>query len=76
MHNWLDPCDMPEGILTLRWAEFASGRPGEGFGARGRVVKHGTLEAELPAGTRRLTPSQRAEQLATRAATYAWRVDE
>ena len=28
VHNWLDPTDMPEGILTLRWAEFAGGTPG------------------------------------------------
>jgi hypothetical protein len=76
VHNWLDPCDMPEGILTLRWAEFASGRPGDGFGARGRVVKLNALKSELPAGTRWITASERAQQLATRAATYAWRVEE
>jgi hypothetical protein len=76
VHNWLDPCDMPEGILTLRWAEFASGRPGDGFGARGRVVKLGALKSALPAGTRRIASSERAQQLATRAASYAWRVDE
>ena len=27
VHNWVDPCDMHEGILTLRWAEFPGGRP-------------------------------------------------
>ena len=31
--NWLDPCDMNVGLLTLRWAEFAGGSPGTGFGA-------------------------------------------
>jgi hypothetical protein len=76
VHNWLDPCDMPEGILTLRWAEFAGGRPGEGFGARGRVVKLGSLKSELPAGTAWITASDREKQLAARAASYAWRVDE
>src|SRR5262245_7735239 len=27
VHNWVDPCDLHEGILTLRWAEFPGGRP-------------------------------------------------
>jgi hypothetical protein len=76
VHNWLDPCDMPEGILTLRWAEFANGRPGDGFGAKGRVVKLGQLKSELSSGTRWLTASDRAEQLRARAASYAWRIGE
>lgn len=76
VHNWIDPCDMPEGILTLRWAEFESGRPGEGFGAKGRVVKRANLATELPTETRWLSPVERAEQLRTRAASYAWRIAE
>ena len=28
VHNWVDPCGLPEGILTLRMAEFPdSARP-------------------------------------------------
>lgn len=76
VHNWLDPCDMPEGILTLRWAEFATGRPSEGFGAKGRVTKRDNLRAELPAGTRWLSPEERRDQQQQRAATYAWRIEE
>lgn len=76
VHNWLDPCDMPEGILTLRWAEFASGRPGEGFGATGRVVKLTDLKGALPADTKWVSPAERAEQLKARAASYAWRIAE
>lgn len=76
VHNWLDPCDMPEGILTLRWAEFATGRPGEGFGAAGRVVKLADLAKTLPAGTKWVSPAERAQQLAARAASYAWRIAE
>jgi len=76
VHNWLDPCDMPEGILTLRWAEFASGRPGEGFGAKSRVVKRDALKQELPAGTRWVTPEERAAQRAARADSYLWRIAE
>lgn len=74
--NWLDPCDMPEGLLTLRWAEFASGRPGEGFGAVSRVVKRAALDDALPSGTRRVTPEERRRQQADRAASYLWRIEE
>jgi len=74
--NWLDPCDMPEGLLTLRWAEFAEGRPGENFGARSKVVKLDALRDALPAGTRRVTPEERRQQQADRAASYAWRIAE
>lgn len=76
VHNWIDPCDMPEGILTLRWAEFVTGRPGEGFGAKGRVVKLANLKNELPAETKWVSPAERADQLKVRAASYAWRVAE
>lgn len=74
--NWLDPCDMPEGLLTLRWAEFKDGRPGDGFGAASRVVKLAELDAALPAGTRRVTPEQRRRQQEDRAPTYLWRIEE
>lgn len=76
VHNWIDPCDMPEGILTLRWAEFATGRPGEGFGASGRVVKLASLRSELPPDTKWVSPAERSEQLRARAASYAWRIAE
>jgi len=74
--NWLDSCDMPEGLLTLRWAEFADGRPSENFGARSKVVKLDQLRDVLPAGTRWVTPDERRQQQADRAASYAWRIAE
>ncbi|MFZ5706803.1 MAG: hypothetical protein ACOY5R_16250 [Pseudomonadota bacterium] len=74
--NWLDPCDMPEGLLTLRWAEFASGRPGDGFGARSRVVKLDRLRDELPKATRWVASEERRQQQLERAASYAWRIAE
>jgi hypothetical protein len=74
--NWLDPCDMPEGLLTLRWAEFADGRPGEGFGAVSRVVKLDALNDVLPADTKRVTAEERKAQQAERAPTYLWRIEE
>lgn len=74
--NWLDPCDMPEGLLTLRWAEFANGRPDAGFGAVSRVVAFADLDAALPAGTRRVSLAERQQQQADRARTYLWRIAE
>ncbi|WP_157215494.1 DUF1214 domain-containing protein [Flavisphingomonas formosensis] len=76
VHNWLDTCDMPEGLLTLRWAEFANGRPDEGFGARSRVVKHAALKDALRAETRWVSPDEREAQRAARADSYAWRIAE
>lgn len=72
--NWLDPCDMDTGLLTLRWAEFESGRPGEGFGATSRVVKMADLDSELPDGMKRVTPDEREKQRAERAKSYLWRI--
>ena len=53
VHNWVDPCGLTEGILTLRMAEFPDQRPTEGLSASGQVVKLADLESVLPAGTRR-----------------------
>ena len=76
VHNWLDPCGMAEGILTLRWAEFADGRPGTGFGATSRVVPLAHLKTELHPDTRWLTQSERHTQLQARAASYVRRISE
>ncbi len=74
--NWLDTCDMPEGILTLRWAEFVNDRAGESLAAKGAVVKLDQLDKILPSGTRRVTPEERKAQQKDRAASYAWRIEE
>jgi hypothetical protein len=76
VHNWIDPCGMGEGILTLRMAEFPGGRPDGELGAKSRVVPFQDLRAELPADTRWVSPAERAEQLAERAAAYARRLPE
>lgn len=76
VHNWVDPCDMHEGILTLRWAEFPGGRPSRDLAARGRVVPLARLRAELPPGTRFVTPAEREQQRALRARSYAWRLQD
>ena len=48
VHNWVDPCGLSSGILTLRMAEFRRSRPAEGLAASGRVVKLDELESALP----------------------------
>ncbi len=74
VHNWLDPSDMSEGILTLRWAEFAGGRPGLDFGVGSRLLPLAELDRALPPDTPRVTSAERQRQLAGRAASYAWRL--
>jgi len=76
VHNWVDPCDMHEGILTLRWAEFPGGRPSRDLAARGRVIPLARLRDELPPGTALVTPAERERQRAERARSYAWRLRE
>ncbi len=74
VHNWVDPCDMHEGILTLRWAEFPGGIPGQDLGATSKVVKLADLKMELPPETKFVTPDERKKQCADRAANYSWRL--
>ncbi|WP_213004009.1 hypothetical protein [Parahaliea maris] len=74
LHNWLDPDDLAEGILTLRWAEFAGGRPGGDLGVRSRLVPLGQLAQTLPADTPLVDPAGRRRQLSARGASYAWRL--
>jgi hypothetical protein len=76
VHNWVDPCGLSEGILTLRMAEFPDQRPTEHLSASGQVVKLTDLASVLPPGTREVTAAGRAAQLADRAAAYARRLPE
>jgi hypothetical protein len=74
VHNWVDPCDMHEGILTLRWAEFPSGRPPRDLGVESRLVPLARLREHLPEGARFVTPEERRSQREGRARDYAWRL--
>jgi hypothetical protein len=76
VYNWIDPCDMGEGILTLRMAEFPVGRPNEDLSAKSQGVPFTKLRDTLPAETKWVTPAERAEQLAERAAGYKRRLPE
>lgn len=76
VHNWLDPCGLHEGILTLRWAEFPGGQRTPETRAASRVVPIAQLRQALPAGTKFVTAAERREQLARRARSYAWRLQD
>src|SRR3989442_48436 len=55
VHNWLDPCGLSDGVLTLRWAEFPGGRPNEHLAVRSEVVPVSTLRNRLPEATKWMT---------------------
>ena len=76
VHNWIDPCDMDEGMLTLRMAEFPDKRPNDDLSAQGEVMKLAELKSRLPEGTPWVTPAERAQQQADRAAAYKRRLPE
>jgi hypothetical protein len=75
VHNWIDTRGLPEGILTLRMAEFPEGGARPDLSARGRVVTLDRLDEEVP-GLARVTPAERVEQLAARRAGYVRRLPE
>jgi len=74
--NWIDPCGLRDGILTLRWAEFPDDRPGEELGATSRVVPLARLRDSLPPETPTLGEADRTAQLTDRAAAYLRRLPE
>ena len=65
VHNWVDPCGLTSGILTLRMAEFPGKRPTESLAASGQLVKLADLESVLPAGTREVGADERARSSPT-----------
>lgn len=69
VHNWIDTGGLPEGLLTLRMAEFPPGGAREDLSAQGRVVKLTELP-DLPPVV------DRAAQLAERRAGYLRRLPE
>ncbi|MGA8254950.1 MAG: hypothetical protein WB767_00090 [Nocardioides sp.] len=75
VHNWLDPDGLPEGILTLRMAEFPDGGATPDLAATGRVVRLADLDRELP-DVPRVSADERAAQIAHRQAGYLRRLPE
>jgi len=76
VHNWLDPCGLGEGMLTLRMTGFPDRRARPDLSAQGEVVKLAILRDHLPEETEWLDPAGRAEQLAERATAYKRRLPE
>jgi hypothetical protein len=75
VHNWLDPDDMDTGILTLRWAEFASGEPGAELGVTSRLLPLDEFLATAHA-EQRVSPAQRRAISQQRSNSYQWRIAE
>lgn len=75
VHNWIDTGGLPEGILTLRMAEFPEGGARPDLSARGRVVALDRLDEEVP-GLARVTADERTAQLAERRTGYVRRLPE
>lgn len=73
--NWLNTNDMEDGLMTLRWAEFETGRPNPNLKATGKVIKLADVERELPKAVR-VTPAERKKQIEERAKSYLWRIAE
>jgi hypothetical protein len=59
--NWLDPSDHVEGYITVRWIGAGHYPTPEC-----RQMDRDSLQSYLPAGTKRISASQGAEQLAAR----------
>lgn len=76
VYNWLDPSDMLEGILTLRWAEFSGGTPGKDLGVSARFLALADLDHALRKDTPRVDVNRRRIQLEERAKSYSWRLAE
>ena len=73
--NWLDTNDMQDGIMTLRWAEFETGRPNANLKATGKVIKLADVAKEMPESVK-VTLAERKKQLEERARSYLWRIAE
>lgn len=73
VHNWIDTGGLPEGILTLRMAEFPEGGARPDLAATGRVVP---IDQVGDLGLPTVTGGERATQLAERRTGYLRRLPE
>lgn len=74
VHNWLDPTGLHDVTVLVRWQGLPDAPP-DAPSIESRIVPVAELEAAMPAGVARVTPAQRAEQLARRRAEYDRRSD-
>jgi len=69
--NWVDTVGIHEGFINLRWQALPSVPAAIPPAANLELVKLADLGSVLPSGTKYVTPAERADQLAARAASYA-----
>lgn len=77
VYNWVDPGGLREGILMLRWQlldEHSS--PEGGPAVQVRLVKRDELPSILPINARRVTETDRHDQLAARSRSYWTRFED
>ncbi|MFN8625265.1 MAG: hypothetical protein U0587_04685 [Candidatus Binatia bacterium] len=73
--NWLDTGGMDIGGYFVRWMKFPQlPRTGEDLVREVKLVKMSELDQVLPKDTRRLTPAQRAVEMAARGKAYERRL--
>ncbi|KFY15352.1 hypothetical protein V492_02042 [Pseudogymnoascus sp. VKM F-4246] len=74
--NWIDTARLNEGTIMVRWQGLPtdSSDKDNGVAITTQVVQLSQLASVLPAETKYVTPEQRKEQLAQRAAGYAQRL--
>lgn len=72
--NWLDPSDMREGILTLRWAEFPNDIPLDSLGVSAKMQVQNELGYLIDQGVASMNVETRKLQLQKRASSYQWRL--
>jgi hypothetical protein len=74
VYNWLDTAGLHEGTMMARWQDLPGTTPASGGPAiTTQLVALSQLSTVLPANTRMVTPAERQQQLAARAAGYALR---
>ncbi len=75
VHNWIDPGGLRQTYAIHKWQGLPRQMaPGNAPRISGRLVKFDQLRELLPAGTRWLSPEQRALQLQQRQAAFARRI--
>jgi len=64
--NWLDTTGHPEGFMAPRWAYFEKPPPERWPTIRATKVAFDAIRAQLPPGTRSVSPAERVEQIRIR----------
>ena len=75
IYNWLDPYDMKEGILTLRWSGFPDQAIGGNPSVESKVLTISEATNSVPSALF-VTKQDREKQLLERSNSYNWRVSE